>query len=142
MTDEASSLTVAKLKALCVINDLPTTGKKAVLVERLLESGLSRKEVGLKDVDPVEEAEEEVVFSLEDETTIAPTPKPKPKAKPVAKEDDVLDAVILDADLVFDEPEEVEEEPEEEEKRLIGFAHAFTSLLFYRTITYTGTAGI
>ena len=112
MTDEPSSLTVAKLKALCVINDLPTSGKKADLVERLLESGLSPKEVGLKDVDPVEEVEEEVVFSLEDETTIAPTPKPKPKAKPVAKEDDVLDAVILDADLVFDEPEEVEEEPE------------------------------
>ena len=112
MTDEPSSLTVAKLKALCVINDLPTTGKKAVLVERLLESGLSRKEVGLKDVDSVEEAEEEVVFSLEDETTIAPTPEPTAKPKPASKEEDVLDAEVLDADLVFDEPEEVEEEPE------------------------------
>ena len=49
MADEASSLTVAKLKALCVINDLPTSGKKADLVERLLESGLTRSEVGLKD---------------------------------------------------------------------------------------------
>ena len=55
MTDEPSSLTVAKLKALCVINDLPTTGKKADLVERLLESGLSRNEVGLKDAEPEEE---------------------------------------------------------------------------------------
>ncbi|RJU94530.1 MAG: hypothetical protein DWC00_06480, partial [Candidatus Poseidoniales archaeon] len=86
MTDEASSLTVAKLKALCVINDLPTTGKKADLVERLLESGLTHSEVGLKDAEPVaeqvEEAEEEVVFSLEDETTITPTPEPKAKAKP------------------------------------------------------------
>ena len=114
MTDEASSLTVAKLKALCVINDLPTSGKKADLVERLLESGLSRNEVGLKDAEPVEEIEEEVVFSLEDETTISPTPQPKAKAKPkpAAKEEDVLDAEVLDADLVFDEPEDVEEEPE------------------------------
>ena len=114
MTDEASSLTVAKLKALCVINDLPTSGKKADLVERLLESGLSRDDVGLKDAEPVEEIEEEVVFSLEDETTISPTPQPKAKAKPrpAAKEEDVLDAEVLDADLVFDEPEDVEEEPE------------------------------
>jgi hypothetical protein len=118
MTDEASSLTVAKLKALCVINDLPTGGKKADLVERLLESGLSRDEVGLKDAEPVVKAEpeeeEEVIFSLEDETTITPTPQPKAKAKskPVAEEDDVLDAEVLDADLVFDEPDEVGEEPE------------------------------
>ena len=112
MTDEAPSLTVAKLKALCVINDLPTSGKKADLVERLLESGLSRNEVGLKQAEAVEEVEEEVVFSLEDETTIAPTSKPTPKAKPAAKEDDVLDAEVLDADLVFDEPDEVEELPE------------------------------
>jgi len=117
MTDEASSLTVAKLKALCVINDLPTGGKKADLVERLLESGLSRDEVGLKDAEPVVKAEpeeeEEVIFSLEDETTITPTPQPKAKAKskPV-EEDDVLDAEVLDADLVFDEPDEVGEEPE------------------------------
>ncbi|MGB1954888.1 MAG: SAP domain-containing protein [Candidatus Poseidoniaceae archaeon] len=113
MTDEASSLTVAKLKALCVINDLPTSGKKADLVERLLESGLSRDEVGLKQAESIEEVEEEVIFSLEDETTITPTPKPKAKAKPeVKQEDDVLDAEVLDADLVFDEPDEGEEEPE------------------------------
>ena len=72
MADETSSLTVAKLKALCVINDLPTSGKKAELVERLLEAGLSRKEVGLSEAKsaskPMQEAEEEVVLSLEDET--------------------------------------------------------------------------
>ena len=72
MADETSSLTVAKLKALCVINDLATSGKKAELVERLLEAGLSRTEVGLSEAEPVEEVvEEEVVFSLEDETTIS-----------------------------------------------------------------------
>ena len=60
MADETSSLTVAKLKALCVINDLATSGKKAELVERLLEAGLSRNDVGLSEAEstpePVEEA--------------------------------------------------------------------------------------
>ena len=89
MADETSSLTVAKLKALCVINDLPTSGKKAELVERLLEAGLSRKEVGLSEAKSaskaVQEAEEEVVLSLEDETTISvEEDEPKPaKQQPV-----------------------------------------------------------
>ena len=113
MADETSSLTVAKLKALCVINDLATSGKKADLVERLLEAGLSRTEVGLSEAEAVEEAvEEEVVLSLEDETTISmeddePEPaKPVKKALVEEKEDDVLEAVLV-PDLVEDEPEEV-----------------------------------
>jgi hypothetical protein len=113
MADETSSLTVAKLKALCVINDLATAGKKAELVERLLEAGLSRKEVGLSEAETAEEAvEEEVVFSLEDETTISMEEDEPEPAEPVKeavieeKEDDVLEAVLV-PDLVEDEPEEV-----------------------------------
>ena len=111
MADETSSLTVAKLKALCVINDLPTSGKKAELVERLLESGLSRSEVGLSEPEAVKEAvEEEIVLSLEDETTIAieeDEPEPVETAKEaVLEDDDVLEAVLV-ADVVDDEPEEV-----------------------------------
>ncbi len=113
MADETSSLTVAKLKALCVINDLATSGKKAELVERLLEAGLSRTEVGLSEAETVEEAvEEEVVFSLEDETTISieeDEPEPADPVKEAVieeKEDDVLEAVLV-PDLVEDEPEEV-----------------------------------
>ena len=113
MADETSSLTVAKLKALCVINDLATSGKKAELVERLLEAGLSRKEVGLSEAETDEEAvEEEVVFSLEDETTISMEEDEPEPAEPVKeavieeKEDDVLEAVLV-PDLVEDEPEEV-----------------------------------
>ena len=111
MADETSSLTVAKLKALCVINDLPTSGKKAELVERLLESGLSRSEVGLSESEAVKEAvEEEIVLSLEDETTIAieeDEPEPVETAKEaVLEDDDVLEAVLV-ADVVDDEPEEV-----------------------------------
>lgn len=113
MADETSSLTVAKLKALCVINDLATSGKKADLVKRLLEAGLSRTEVGLSEAEADEEAvEEEVVLSLEDETTISmeddePEPaKPVKKALVEEKEDDVLEAVLV-PDLVEDEPEEV-----------------------------------
>ena len=113
MADETSSLTVAKLKALCVINDLATSGKKAELVERLLDAGLSRKEVGLSEAETVEEAvEEEIVFSLEDETTISieeDEPEPSEPVKEAVieeEEDDVLEAVLV-PDLVEDEPEEV-----------------------------------
>ncbi len=110
MADETSSLTVAKLKALCVINDLPTSGKKAELVERLLEAGLSRKEVGLSEAKSaskaVQEAEDEVVLSLEDETTISvEEDEPKPAKQQPVEEEGVLEAVLV-ADLVADEPEE------------------------------------
>jgi len=113
MADETSSLTVAKLKALCVINNLATSGKKAELVERLLEAGLSRTEVGLSEVEAVEEAvEEEVVFSLEDENTISieeDEPEPVKTVKEAIieeKEEEVLEAVLV-PDLVEDEVEEV-----------------------------------
>ena len=115
MADETSSLTVAKLKALCVINDLPTSGKKAELVERLLEAGLGRKEVGLSEPESAQDAEEEVVLSLEDETTISMeddepvVEKESQKADEPEEEDDdedVLEAVLV-ADVVDDEPEEV-----------------------------------
>ena len=76
VVEETSSLTVAKLKALCILNDLSTTGKKSVLVERLLEFGLNRSEIGLdvkkatkaqtsKKIEPVV-VEEEFVMSLEE----------------------------------------------------------------------------
>jgi len=113
MADETSSLTVAKLKALCVINDLATSGKKAELVERLLVAGLSRTEVGLSEAEAVEEAvEEEVVFSLEDETTISmeedePEPSKPVKEAVIEEKDDVVLEAVLVPDLVEDEPEEV-----------------------------------
>ena len=113
MADETSSLTVAKLKALCVINDLPTSGKKAELVERLLGAGLSRKDVGLSEPEAEPEVEEEVVLSLEDETTISMEDdepvvedEPEEEDEPEQEDDDedVLEAVLV-ADVVDDEPE-------------------------------------
>ncbi|MDA8690264.1 hypothetical protein N9M86_04180 [Euryarchaeota archaeon] len=116
-SEEISSLTVAKLKALCILNDLPTSGKKSELVERLLESGLSKKEVGLPHQEeektaeqPTKETpqevpeEEEIVLSLEDEDTLTPTVE-----KAVEKEEPastmILDAEILDADFADEEPD-------------------------------------
>ena len=101
MADETSSLTVAKLKALCVINDLPTSGKKAELVDRLLDAGLSRSEVGLSEPE-AESVEEEVVFSLEDETTIPIEDDESVSEKEAPDEEDT----VLEAVLVADEPEE------------------------------------
>lgn len=108
MSDEqTSSLTVAKLKALCILNDLPTSGKKSILVKRLLEAGLSNKEVGLtskkkvppipkpkQDKKPKLEPEEEIVISMEDEDTITPS------KKEVIEDENILDAEILDAEII------------------------------------------
>ena len=115
--DLKSSLTAAKLKALCILNDLPTSGNKSDLVSRLLESGLSREELGIESKEVVEEVidaviEEEVIqpsLSLEDEDTLTPEVEPeiiKPVVESTDKQlndsslDEVLDAEVLDAEFV------------------------------------------
>ena len=104
--DVPSTLTVAKLKALCILNDLATSGKKSDLVERLMEAGLARGEVGLPEETqskPEDEPQqEEVVLSMEDEDTLTPDVEPeKEVTAPVkADEDEVLEAEILEAVLV------------------------------------------
>ena len=115
--DLKSSLTAAKLKALCILNDLPTSGNKSDLVSRLLESGLSRDELGIEADEALEEVLEAVIeddpiqpsLSLEDEDTLTPEVEPE-VVKPViestddqiidASLDDVLDAEVLDAEFV------------------------------------------
>ena len=115
-SEEISTLTVAKLKALCILNDLPTSGKKSELVERLLESGLSKKEVGLpqpeeertveqpaKETPKEESPREEIVLSLEDEDTLTPVVE-KSVEKSETSSSMILDAEILDAEFADDEP--------------------------------------
>ena len=122
-----STLTVAKLKALCIINDLPTSGKKAVLVDRLLDAGIDATTLGVEisspqedeappsnrvdDATTEEEFEGEVLLSLEDEDTL--TPKHSSSKPPeTTQEDPVLEAEILDATLI-DDPEEPSSASEE-----------------------------
>ena len=115
--DLKSSLTAAKLKALCILNDLPTSGNKSDLVSRLLESGLGRDELGIETDEIVEEVIEAVIdreviqpsLSLEDEDTLTPAIEPEVH-KPVfqspdensggSNQDDVLDAEVLDAEFI------------------------------------------
>ena len=115
--DLKSSLTAAKLKALCILNDLPTSGNKSDLVSRLLESGLGRDELGIETDEIVEEVIEAAIdreviqpsLSLEDEDTLTPAIEPEVH-KPVfqssdehsegANHDDVLDAEVLDAEFI------------------------------------------
>ena len=115
--DLKSSLTAAKLKALCILNDLPTSGNKSDLVSRLLESGLGRDELGIETDEIVEEVIEAVIdreviqpsLSLEDEDTLTPAIEPEVH-KPAfqssdehsegANHDDVLDAEVLDAEFI------------------------------------------
>ena len=157
-----TNLTVAKLKALCVLNDLSASGKKADLLARLLEAGVDKETLGVEvfdeatatfhaapvdDDEPatvddasssddvveeseqgVDESDEPIMLSLEDEETLTPTPvstektEPSVKAKKRAKksepeqveaespaEDEVLEAEILEADLIDDDEEEDEQ---------------------------------
>ena len=115
--DLKSSLTAAKLKALCILNDLPTSGNKSDLVSRLLESGLGRDELGIETDEIVGEVTEAAIdreviqpsLSLEDEDTLTPAIEPEVH-KPVfqssdehsegANHDDVLDAEVLDAEFI------------------------------------------
>ena len=43
-----TNLTVAKLKALCVLNDLSASGKKAELLDRLLKAGVDKETLGIE----------------------------------------------------------------------------------------------
>ena len=118
MDEQTSSLTVAKLKALCILNDLSTSGKKSDLLERLLDAGLSNKEVGLPSkakAQPVSKPKEEkilevepvdeIVLSMEDEDTITPAKNHDvTDVEDSSEEGSILDAEILDAEFVDEEP--------------------------------------
>ncbi|MBT5391385.1 MAG: SAP domain-containing protein [Euryarchaeota archaeon] len=111
--EQTSSLTVVKLKALCILNDLPTSGKKSILVERLLEAGLSNKEVGLpskvgKKVPSIpkkKKSEPETLLSMEDEDTLTPSePEETDEGEEEIEEESILDAEILDAEILDEDP--------------------------------------
>ena len=115
-------LTVAKLKALCVLNDLSSTGKKAELLERLLEAGVDKETLGIEVFDEEtatfhsvtdesddttetgesEEVEAEpVMLSLEDDDTMTPSAaetKPSVRTKasstPLTQEDEPDDDIL------------------------------------------------
>ena len=119
----ASTLTVAKLKALCVLNDLPTSGRKADLVERLLEADVDRSMLGLQPLnaadgslsdkassgvlEPPEDADDitsEVMFSLEDDDTLTPvsadrSDKNDPGVAAPSIEAEPLEGEVLEAEL-------------------------------------------
>ena len=116
--DLKSSLTAAKLKALCILNDLSTSGNKSDLISRLLDSGLSRAELGLSEATSTEvkqtsDVDEEIIqpsLSLEDEDTLTPEVEPKIESSTVvenevAPAEEILDAEVLDAEFVSLEEE-------------------------------------
>ena len=108
MGDEpTTTLTVAKLKALCVLNDVSASGKKAELLARLLEAGVDKETLGIEVFDeetstfqPVadDDEDEPIMLSLEDEETMSTVPLPSETS--TASDDEVLDAEVLEADLI------------------------------------------
>ena len=148
--EPTTNLTVAKLKALCVLNDLSASGKKAELLGRLLEAGVDKETLGIEvfdektstfqataseeaspeletevDTDAVDatDAEDEpVMLSLEDDDTMDNVPLPasdeddKEAGQAGGEDDDVLEAEILEADLVDDEDLDTSEEADEQQE--------------------------
>ena len=106
MGDEpTTTLTVAKLKALCVLNDVSASGKKAELLARLLEAGVDKETLGIEVFDeetstfqPVAADAEPIMLSLEAEETMSTVPLPSESS--TATDDEVLDAEVLEADLI------------------------------------------
>ena len=108
-SEPTTTLTVAKLKALCVLNDLSASGKKADLLARLLEAGVDKETLGIEVFDEststfqpaIEEepSDEPVMMSLEDDEPVEPVPLPSSSEDEIGDED-VLEAEILEADLI------------------------------------------
>ena len=64
--EPTTTLTVAKLKALCVLNDVSASGKKAELLARLLEAGVDKETLGIEVYD--ETTASFLPAAVEDET--------------------------------------------------------------------------
>ena len=134
-------LTVAKLKAFCTLNDLPTSGKKAELIQRLLDSGMSKSELKIEGAEvEIKEEQGEVVesetsegtaeeepesFSLEDESTISgpesESPKGEKKEESKAKkvdESEDSDRISLDIDDEILNPVVIDEDTVEDDEIL------------------------
>ena len=80
-----SSLSHKDLRMLCLDNDLSISGKKSVLVERLLDAGVSWEDLGL-------ESEEE---HLEQEELILEESEPMDVEEPI-EEDEIFEAEIIE----------------------------------------------
>ena len=87
--EPTTNLTVAKLKALCVLNDLSASGKKAELLVRLLEAGVDKETLGIE------------VFD-EETSTFQTTAEEEPASEPETDDADA-DADIEDGDDAEDD---------------------------------------
>lgn len=138
--EPTTNLTVAKLKALCVLNDLSASGKKAELLQRLLDAGVDRETLGLEVFDEEtatfqetgdeteEPADEPVMLSLEDDETLTPdeaveeeeeAPSASEEEEPMLsldEDEEVLEAEILEADLIDEVPDRSPQPAESEPK--------------------------
>ncbi|MEE2974372.1 MAG: SAP domain-containing protein [Candidatus Thermoplasmatota archaeon] len=139
--EPTTTLTVAKLKALCVLNDVSASGKKAELLARLLEAGVDKETLGIEVYDestatfqPAAAGDETATEEPNDESDEADDEPneaaeadepvmlsledeetlsvPLPDAEAAVSEDEVLEAEILEADLIDDVEISVEDEAE------------------------------
>ena len=112
-SEPTTTLTVAKLKALCVLTTSQPVEKRPNYWLGSSRLGVDKETLGIEVYDeststfqPASEDEpsdEPVMMSLEDDEPVEPVPLPS-SDEDDADEDDVLEAEILEADLIDDEP--------------------------------------
>ena len=102
--EPTTTLTVAKLKALCVLNDVSASGKKAELLSRLLEAGVDKETLGIE---------------VYDESTATFQPAAA-ENEPVAEDlPAVQNKAEVEPEAVPDEDEEAAESTEAEEQVML-----------------------
>jgi hypothetical protein len=110
-----SSLSHKELRMLCLDNDLSISGKKSLLIERLLDAGISWDELGLESLDDVEEVLEEDELILEESEIM------EEKAEIVEEKAEIVEEK---AEIVEEKAEIVEEIFEAE---ILGESNVMTS---------------
>ncbi len=98
-----SSLSHKELRMLCLDSDLSISGKKSVLVERLLDAGMSWEKLGLETIEEIPEEEEE---SVEEEELILEESESAEEEELILEESESVEE---------EESESAEEESAEEE---------------------------
>ncbi len=96
-----SSLSHKELRMLCLDSDLSISGKKSVLIERLLDAGVSWEELGLETTDETTEDSDEEELILEESEPV------EEESEPVEEESEPVEEEIFEAEII----EEVNTEP-------------------------------
>jgi len=98
-----SSLSHKELRMLCLDSDLSISGKKSVLIERLLDAGMPWEELGLETIEILEEID---INSDEEELILEESEPIEEESELIVEESESVEEII-EAELIDEEPQVV-----------------------------------